>query len=147
MVPAGGASTWKPGDIAALPPGWVHQTPARTGAAQRAVLFFTLAMPDVDAQLLYDPTHQILPLDVITKVVTHNFFASHLSDHMDLLLQYCLQWCSHPKFTEAMITTRMAPYAPECNKVEARKLQEAVIMILRQRNKAQDSDWKETSIW
>ena len=140
LVPAGGASIWKPGDIAAMPPGWLHATPPQAGTSERAVLFFTLVLPNTPHDKLYDPLHQTFPFDVWAKLVTHNVFPDYHSKHLGRLIDSYLEWSSHPAWVPVNLTRRLVDTAPVCNTAAARAFVKHVEAIMAVRAKAEKAE-------
>jgi len=139
MVPAGGKPTWEAGDAAVLAPGCVHQTPCALGTQPRALLFFTL-VPDACASAQnYNPLHQVLPMDVLSKVITHGFYPGpEYQLHFDKLVKTYIDWFSHPVYKKSKMgkaaweaaLARIEAQAPESNLESAKKLKGIIKRIL-----------------
>ena len=149
MKPAGGVILMEAGDMAVLPPGCIHRTPwmSPDGTADRAMLFFTLAPAPATGEL-YDPTHQVMSLDAWAKVVTHNFFPSQLTAHMDSLFACVLAASLNPKFKGtggkqkwALYMKRISEYAPDDNMQTAKDLVAALEKAKLARDEAQKLAW------
>lgn len=145
MVPVGGATVFKPGDVAVLPPGQIHQTPDQiVGSMPRSMFFFTIVVSPVgqpiDARRLYDPNTQVLPLNAINTIVTHATFPEQkqFTRCVDLLIARYVEWSSHKHFKKSMLDwIGDANNCPPSNLTLAQKLGAHVRAILELHHKAQ----------
>ena len=147
MTSVGGVSTVRPGDIALLPPGHVHETPKALGTVERCMLFFTVLVqvPGEELPPLYDPLHQVMPFDAVSKLVTHNFFPNRQPALIDLLTKAHFDWSSHLRYAPAFVN-RIVETAPDVNAKNAIALRDAVKAVLdacnAMRKKTKNAPWK-----
>ena len=144
MEALGSGGLLSAGQMAVLPPGCVHETPVNVSLSQpRAMLFFTIVVECHDGQRpkhLYDPEHQVLPMDALAIVVTHDFFPNSQDQCMDALLQSYVAWASHPKYADAF-SRRVVETAPAVNRKAAESVEKSIKAILQARKTAQNTAW------